>query len=214
MPSPSPAAQTPPRAVVFDLDGVIFDSAESNIHFYNCILEGIGRPPEARQHFEIIHSEPLDLSLKHLLGEGEEFGRAMAYCRSLDPGQFVTSLTLHEGVAQTLAALKGRTRLAVATNRTVTCRRALEHFGLWELFEEVITPREAGQAKPDPAMMHMMLARLGLAEHEVVYVGDTEVDEGMCRAASVRLVAFRNPGLAAWAHASHFPDIPGLLGLA
>ncbi|MBI4799186.1 MAG: HAD family hydrolase [Desulfarculus sp.] len=214
MPNPLAQPQTPPRAVIFDLDGVIFDSAESNVVFYDHILTALGHPPIARQAFEIIHSEPLDRSLKYLLGEGAEYQRAMAYCRGLDPGPFVTSLVLYEGVTETLEALAGRARLAVATNRTVTCRLALKHFGLLKLFEEVITPIEAGRPKPDPTMMHMTLSRLGLERQEVVYVGDTGVDEGMCQAARVRLLAFRNQGLAAWAHASHFGEIPGLLGLA
>ena len=214
MSSPSVKPSTPPRAVIFDLDGVVFDSAESNIAFYDHILTALGRPAVARQALAVIHSEPLDRSLRHLLDHDEgEYQRAMAYCRSLDPSLFVSTLTLYEGVVETLRGLAGRARLAVATNRTVTCRLALAHFGLLELFEEVITPMEAGRPKPDPTMMHMTLSRLGLERGEVVYVGDTGVDEGMCLAARVRLLAFRNPGLKAWAHTSRFAEIPGLLGL-
>lgn len=214
MPSPAPRTSPPPKAVIFDLDGVIFDSGESNVIFYDYILTALGHPPIARQAFEIIHSEPLDRSLRYLLGRDEaEYQRAMAFCRGLDPAPFVTSLVLYEGVAETLAALKERVRLAVATNRTVTCRLALQHFGLLGMFEQVLTPIEAGLPKPDPTMMHMTLERLGLDRDQVVYVGDTGVDQGMCQAAQVRLLAFRNQGLTAWAHASHFGEIPGLLGL-
>lgn len=215
MPKPLVQTQTPPRAVIFDLDGVIFDSAESNVVFYDHILTALGRPPLARQAFDVIHSEPLDRSLRHLLDHDEaEYQRAMAYCRGLDPTPFVAALTLHEGVVETLEALGERARLAVATNRTVTCRLALKHFGLLELFEEVITPIEAGLPKPDPTMMHMTLERLGLDRDQVVYVGDTGVDQGMCQAARVRLLAFRNQGLTAWAHADRFSHIPQVLGLA
>lgn len=214
MPSPSAATAQPPRAVIFDLDGVIFDSGESNVAFYDHILTALGRPAVSRQSFAIIHSEPLDRSLRYLLDNDEdEYQRAMAFCRSLDPSLFVPTLTLHEGVHDTLRGLGLRARLAVATNRTVTCRLALSHFGLLEMFEEVITPMEAGRPKPDPTMMHMTLERLGLKRDEVVYVGDTHVDQGMCQAAQVRLIAFRNLELQAWAHVSEFSQIPPLLGL-
>jgi HAD superfamily hydrolase (TIGR01509 family) len=200
--------------VIFDLDGVIFDSGESNVAFYDHILTALGRPAVSRQSFAIIHSEPLDRSLRYLLDNDEdEYQRAMAFCRSLDPSLFVPTLTLHEGVHDTLRGLGLRARLAVATNRTVTCRLALSHFGLLEMFEEVITPMEAGRPKPDPTMMHMTLERLGLKRDEVVYVGDTHVDQGMCQAAQVRLIAFRNLELQAWAHVSEFSQIPPLLGL-
>lgn len=212
--NPETSPSLSPRAVIFDLDGVIFDSGESNIAFYDHILQALGRPANARQAFEVIHSEPMDRSLRYLLDNDEdEYRRAVAYWRSLDPTLFIPTLSLHPGVMETLGALGRRTRLAVATNRTVTCRLALGHFGILEMFEAVVTPMEAGRPKPDPSMMHLTLAQLGLGRDQVVYVGDTSVDQGMCQAAAVRLIAFRNPGLEAWAHVSDFSEIPPLLGL-
>ena len=35
------------KAVIFDLDGVIFDSRQANIVFYNHLLEHVGMPPNA-----------------------------------------------------------------------------------------------------------------------------------------------------------------------
>ncbi|CAO0820460.1 hypothetical protein DFAR_1590015 [Desulfarculales bacterium] len=90
MPNPSISPALPPRAVIFDLDGVIFDSGESNIAFYDHILTALGRPPTARQAFDIIYSKPLDRSLRYLLDHDEsQYQRAMAYCRSLDLSFFM-----------------------------------------------------------------------------------------------------------------------------
>lgn len=209
--NPSPAS--PIRAALFDLDGVIFDSAEANVVFYNHILVSLGHPPRAREAAEVIHREPMDRSLQHLLGHGEDYHRAVAFWKTLDPTPFIRELTLFPNVVETLRGLHGRLPLAVATNRTTTARSSLKHFGLLELFEAVLTPIEAGEPKPHPAMMEMLLAGLGLAPAEVVYVGDTELDEGLCRNAGVRLIAFRNRALAAWAHVDDFAGIPALLGL-
>ncbi|MFZ5584782.1 MAG: HAD family hydrolase [Thermodesulfobacteriota bacterium] len=201
------------RAVLFDLDGVIFDSAEANVAFYNHILVALGHPPRAREAADILHREPMDRSLQALLGHGEDYHRAIAFWKSLDPTPFIRALTLFPNVVETLRGLHGRLPLAVATNRTTTARPSLLHFGLLDLFETVLTPIEAGKPKPHPLMMEMALAELGLGADEVVYVGDSEVDEGLCRNAGVRLIAFRNPGLDAWAHVEDFAAIPGLLGL-
>lgn len=201
------------RAVLFDLDGVIFDSAEANVVFYNHILVSLGHPPRAREAADIIHREPMDRSLQALLGHGEDYHRAIAFWKTLDPTPFIRELTLFPDVAETLRGLHGRLPLAVATNRTTTARASLAHFGLLELFEAVLTPIEAGRPKPHPAMMEMLLDGLGMGPDEVVYVGDSELDEGLCQNAGVRLIAFRNPGLDAWAHVEDFAAIPGLLGL-
>lgn len=201
------------RAVIFDLDGVVFDSAEANVAFYDHILVSLGLAPRAREVADVIHREPMDRSLQALLGHGEDYYRAIAFWKTLDPTPFIRELTLFPHVEATLRSLHGRLPLAVATNRTTTAKPSLQHFGLLELFRTVLTPIEAGKPKPHPVMMEMALAELGLGADEVVYVGDSEVDEGLCRNAGVRLIAFRNRDLAAWAHVDDFRGIPAILGL-
>lgn len=199
--------------MLFDLDGVIFDSAEANIAFYDHILAALGHPPRARQSAHVLHTQSMDRSLEHLLGRGEDYHRAVAYWKSLDPTPFIAVLELFPAVAETLGRLRARLPLAVATNRSTTAKSSLRHFGLLDYFELVVTPIEAGVSKPDPAMMTMVLSGLGLEPHQVVYVGDSVVDQDLCRNAGVRLIAFRNRQLQAWAHVEHFADIPDLLGL-
>jgi phosphoglycolate phosphatase-like HAD superfamily hydrolase len=209
----APPLGAPPRAVIFDLDGVIFDSLAANVAFYNHILEAIGRPPRAEDALDIIHRDPMDRSLEALVGRGPDFDRAMAYWRSMDSTPFLKLLSLYPHVRETLTGLSGRLTLAVATNRTLTARSSLASFDLLSLFAEVVTPLDSGAPKPDPAMMGLLLGRLDLRAEEVVYVGDTGADEGMCVGSGVKLIAFRNRELAAWAHVEDFREIPPLLGL-
>jgi phosphoglycolate phosphatase-like HAD superfamily hydrolase len=213
MSPPSSPLDAPPRAVIFDLDGVIFDSLAANVAFYNHILEAIGRPPRAEDALDIIHRDPMDRSLEALVGRGPDFDRAMAYWRSMDSTPFLKLLSLYPHVRETLTGLSGRLTLAVATNRTLTARSSLASFDLLSLFAEVVTPLDSGAPKPDPAMMGLLLGRLDLRAEEVVYVGDTGADEGMCVGSGVKLIAFRNRELAAWAHVEDFREIPPLLGL-
>lgn len=199
--------------MVFDLDGVIFDSLPANIAFYNNILEHLGREPVAERYAEIIHREAMHGSLEALVGKGEEFERAMAYWRTMDSTPFFKLLRLYPGARETIARLRERWRTAVATNRTSTAHSSLAHFGLLELFDLVANPDSAGQAKPHPAMMHQVLDHFGLSPEQVIYVGDSTTDEGLCQATGVRLVAFGNTELNAWAHLEDLRDLPGLLGL-
>jgi len=209
-----PAPPQDLQAVIFDLDGVIFDSLHCNIVLYNHILETVGLPPTAEQSAEVIHRESLERSLEHFMGRGELFQKAMAYWRELDATPFINQLRLFPQARETIMHLRLTVRTAVATNRQRTTMAALDHFDLSRLFELVVTPKDAGAPKPDPRFMDHTLEGLGLKREQVVYVGDSSVDEALCLASGVRLVAFRGPGLQAWAHADELDQIPGLLGLA
>jgi HAD superfamily hydrolase (TIGR01509 family) len=201
------------RAVIFDLDGVLLDSRQANEAFYNHILEVLGLPPMSPADVEVVHRESMEGSLRHLVGEGDKYEAALAYWREMDPTPFIRRLRLFPGAHQTLARLQQHLPLAVATNRTKTTTQVLQHLELEPYFQVVVTPLDAGVPKPDPRVLSCTLERLGLERHQVVYVGDSSVDESLCRAGGVRLVAFRNPTLQAWAHIDELPRLPPLLGL-
>ena len=199
------------KAVLFDLDGVIFDSRAANVNLYNHLMEAVGLPPTAEQHQEVIHRENMKTSLKHLMGDGPEYRKALEYWLGLDPSRFISALKLFPAVEETLALLARSHDLAVVTNRTKTTREALSYFGLLEHFCQITTPIEAGAPKPDQAMLGLTLERLNLNKDQVVYVGDSILDEALCQNCGVKMIAFRNPELTAWAHVGHFQEIPAMV---
>lgn len=195
------------KAVIFDLDGVIFDSRQANIEFYNHLLEYVGMPPDAAQSVEVIHRENMTNSLKYLMGEGEKFDKAMAYWQTMDYSVFIPDLRLFPHVEEALEELDARFDLAVGTNRTKTANHTLKYFGLDRFFPLVVTPLEAQVSKPDSVFMQYILSKMGLSPDQVVYVGDSILDEKLCLDAGVRLVAFANPELEAWAHVDSHKEI-------
>lgn len=64
-------------------------------------------------------------------------------------------------------------RLAVISNADGRVAAYLENAGLADLFEFILDSALEGVEKPDPAIFHTALDRLGLRPEETVYVGDT-----------------------------------------
>lgn len=97
------------------------------------------------------------------------------------------------GAATMLAALRGRYRLAQATNASESgaelVRAALARVGLDEAFEVIVTARDLGVSKPDPAFYGAVLAACGCAPDEAVMVGDSlALDVRPAQAAGMRAV--------------------------
>lgn len=81
------------------------------------------------------------------------------------------------GAEDALAALVGRYRLVLASNASdsgaALVREALARVGLESFFNDVLTARELGVSKPDPAFFDAILARCACVPHHAVMVGDS-----------------------------------------
>ncbi len=87
---------------------------------------------------------------------------------------YMSSRRIVPGAVALLAALRPHVRTAVVTNNTVIEQdEKLATFGLWPHVDALVTSEECGMTKPDPAIFHAALERLGVAAGETVMVGDS-----------------------------------------
>ena len=122
--------------IVFDCDGVLFESRAANLAYYNAILEAFGDPPVdpgdgERAH--LCHTAASPEVFRVLLGE-ERVTAALDAASLLDYRRFIPAMQPEPGMTAALAGLSARFPLAVATNRGSSMREILDHFGLVRLF--------------------------------------------------------------------------------
>lgn len=185
-----------PDGIIFDCDGVLVDSAPTNIRYYNLLRGRLGLPPmspeqeryvhmsTAEQAFDAIIPPPLRPALR-------EAARSVSYTRDILP-----LVQMFDGLRELLDACRDRgLRLGIHTNRYGTMPELLEHCGLTEYFDPVITVALA-PAKPDPTGTRMLLAHWGIPAARALFVGDSTTDRDAAQAAGVPFVAFRNDELS------------------
>ena len=183
----------PPRAVLFDLDGTLVDSAPDLCNAVNRVLaeEGRAAVPLAR--------------LRQVVSKG---GRAMlaVACPDLDEAareallprflaHYATALAvdsvLFDGVAELLAAIEARgLRWGIVTNKPeYLAVDVVAGFG-WSTRSAVLYGGDTlPRRKPDPDQLLAACADLGIAPHEALYVGDDLRDVQAARAAGMPVVA-------------------------
>lgn len=193
------------RGVIFDCDGVLFESRDANLAYYNVVLAQFDVPPvlpTERERAHLCHTAASPRVFEELLGT-ERLDQALALAAQVDYRQFIPRMTPEPFMAETIAFLAERLPLAVATNRGVSMLEILQHFSLSDYFRTVVTSRDVPRPKPFPDMLQVAARRLGLNESELLFIGDSELDLAAATAAGIPFLAYRNPGLGVASIDSH-----------
>ncbi len=199
------------KLVVFDCDGVMFDSKGANLHFYNQVRSHFGHPLMDEDELDYVHIHHVFDSVNHIMRHWpSELAAAHEYRQSLDYKEFIRYMTIEPDLVEFLQLITPSCRTAISTNRTTTMATLLDLFDLRKYFEVVVTAGDVANPKPHPEALHKILAHFGLRPEEGVFIGDSVVDQEHAAAVGMRLIAFKNPELAADHHVASFMEITRL----
>lgn len=201
----------PFEVIAFDCDGVLFDSKEANVRFYSHIMAHIGNPPVRPEAHGFIHMHPVRESLHFLVGDGPAFDAAWEYAQGIDFEEFNACLHPEPGLVDLLKQTQTYYHTALATNRTVSTRQVLAYFHIEEYFDMVVSAADVAFPKPHPEIMETIMKNFQVSPKQVLFVGDSQVDEGLARATGVFFVAYKNAALQADLHISHFRELQPVL---
>ncbi|MDK9717889.1 MAG: HAD family hydrolase [Trichlorobacter sp.] len=189
------------KAVIYDCDGVILDSIESNYIFYNRIMAGLGRPEINRLCTEserVLHTFSYLDVIEHFFGKDPQKEEAITIGKTIRYKELMPYMRREEGLVETLTALKGEVELAICTNRAASMEMIIEDFGLEGFFGCVMTAGKVKNPKPHPEPLLKVLEHYGLKPQEALFVGDSAVDMQAAAAAGVPFIAYKSdlPALA------------------
>jgi phosphoglycolate phosphatase len=199
------------KLVAFDCDGVLFDSRQANIAFYNAILANFDQPPMSPEAVDYVHSHTVWESLTCIFRSYPDLEAAFKFARSLDYSPFITMMVEEPHLREFFQFLRPELHTALATNRTSTTQAVLRYHGLTEEFDLVISAQDVARPKPHPESFERILEHFGCKREEAVYIGDSRVDEEFAKRAGVPLIAYRNPALRAAYHLDSFAAGPALI---
>ncbi|MFO7713236.1 HAD family hydrolase [Desulfosarcina sp.] len=203
----------PLKVIAFDCDGVMFDSREANRAYYDHVLNRFQLPAMTPEQLAYAHMHTVDESLAYLIRDETIRSAAQDYRRQLGYLPFLKFMRMEPGLVPLLQTLRPRFKTAVATNRTDTMARVLADNRIDHLFDLVVCALDVQFPKPHPEALIKVADHFCAAADEVLYVGDSPVDEMAAAAAGVPFVAYRNPKLNAGHHIRHLAEVADLLGL-
>ena len=209
-------------ALVFDLDGTLIDSLPAISGSVNAMLADMG-------------CSALPVSqIRGFIGKGApNLVKQSIAAAGLPEDDFDTALNTmmrhyeaaHDGnvpfdhMVETLRELRAAGyALGICTNKPGAATQAvLDHLGLTDLFDVVISGDSLPRRKPHPAPLHATFDAMGRANR--IYIGDSEVDAETATAAEVPFVLFtegyRKTAVSDLIHAATFDDfraLPEIIG--
>jgi len=200
------------KLVIFDCDGVMFDSKGANRAYYNHLLETFACPPMDEKELDFVHIHNVFESVEYIFRNHPQVDpNAIADYRSkLEYTPFLRYMHMEEDLIPFLDRITPKYHRAISTNRTNTMEMILDMFNLEERFEMVVTALNAPRPKPAPDGLEMILEHFKLHPEEAIYIGDSDVDREHCAHLNIPLIAFKNPTLSAAYHVDNFLSISKL----
>ena len=184
--------------VIYDCDGVLFDSIETNGRLYNHIATSIGRALLTMEELQYCHTHTVYESINHLFRhDGVLEKKALEFLKQVDLQAFIIYLKMEPNLIQTLTLLKEKGIIrAISTNRTTSMKHIMERFNLWPYFDMVVTALDVKHPKPHPESVEKILTALNVDRERTLYVGDSEVDRETALSSGVKFIAYKNREIA------------------
>jgi phosphoglycolate phosphatase len=185
------------RAVAFDLDGTLVDSAPDLAAAANGMLAALGHRALPVERVAAAIGDGIDALVARALAEStgrepnaDELAAAASRFREIYAKNVFRATRIYPGVKEGLERLAGRgLRLGCITNKASPFTKALlEEAGLARWFAFVECADSVEQRKPAPYLLLKACRDLRIAPSELLYVGDSALDVAAARAAGCPVV--------------------------
>ncbi|MFO0971379.1 MAG: HAD family hydrolase [Candidatus Saccharimonadales bacterium] len=180
------------KAVIFDVDGVLVDSRNSNVAFFQKLLAKAGYPNITREQVLDCFHLPMRQTIAKLTGTDDEQEIQRIFKLGHDSSLRDSSLfEFHDRLEGILEELHEKYRLAIVTSRIrvgvddIFSAKEIEH-----LFDVVVSFEDYKNPKPHPEPLELAIERLGVKADEAVYVGDSASDIEAAKAAGMKSIFF------------------------
>ncbi len=197
------------KLVIFDCDGVMFDSKFANKTYYNYLLQHFGHPVMDDQELGYVHIHNVNESVRHIFRHYPEqnLEDVSRFREETGYAPFLKYMKMEGDLIEFLDICRPHFQLAVSTNRTNTMEPILAIFNLKDYFVKVMTAENAKRPKPAPDALLEILEHCACSVDEAIYIGDSIIDREHSERCGMRLIAFRNKKLAAEYHVDSFMEI-------
>ena len=186
-----------PLGIIFDCDGVVIDSREANIAYYNYLRDYLGLPRLTKEQEDFVQAATVHQAMDAMFPRPlqpllRDAARRISYVRDIMP-----RITCYPGLHDVLDFCRERgVRLAMNTNRTDGMDMLLDNCRLHGYFDPIVLASHVARPKPAPDGALLIMKTWNIPAARLLFIGDSTSDKGAAEGAGIPFLAFQTEGLA------------------
>jgi beta-phosphoglucomutase len=190
------------KAVIFDLDGVLVDTAEFHYLGWKKLADELGVPFDREKNEDLKGIDRIN-SLKRMLGEKqhdytEEELWDLATRKNEYYKQMIQQITPHnlfEGAYGLILELRREDIRVAVASASKNAKTVITNLEIGNLLDEIVDGHDFEKGKPDPEIFLTAAGRLGISADEAVVVEDAEAGVAAGKAAGMVTVGLGDPDI-------------------
>ena len=180
------------RLAIFDLDGTLFDTRKVNYQAYKYALDKYGVPLDYELFSSQFNGRLYKTYMSKLMGEkkGTDENIEDAHNIKIEKyKEFLHDAVMNESLFSMIDCMKDTYNIAlVTTGATKNVYQILDHFGVRDKFELILTQDDVVNKKPDPEGFVKAMNHFGVSSGNTIVFEDSEV--GLMAAEAAGCVAY------------------------
>lgn len=189
-------------AVIFDLDGVITDTARYHYLAWKRLADGLGVPFDEAFNERLKGVDRMGSLELILARSGRHFGdeekRALAEQKNRDYQQLIATMTpadLLPGAAEALQSVRRAGLKLGLASVSKNAPTVLDRLGIADWFDDVVDANQVKRGKPDPEIFLTAAEHLGVAPGASIGVEDAVAGVRAIKAAGMYAVGVGDPAV-------------------
>ena len=181
------------RGLLFDLDGTLVDTHQANFEAYRRALADCGVVLSHEAFMEVVGHQAMTFLPMLAPGLSQDEYRQITERKAVYYKEVIHLSVANTALIKFLDDAGGKNRTALVTSaKRGNAENVLQHHGLTDKFDLIITSDDVATSKPSPEPYLLALEKLGLKPEEAIAFEDSAVGVQAAEAAGIAVVPIGN----------------------